>query len=99
MQSLHLNSLKLYDVTLELYAIQIGGFYNNEEINEARNNNFLITTCTLDTLNECVKYVDKLTDYFTKDFDKQKKRKIKNSSFRKSISFRCYRIFITETRL
>ena len=35
MQSLHLNSLKLYDVTLELYAIQIGGFYNNEEINEA----------------------------------------------------------------
>ena len=73
----HLNSLKLYDVTLELYAIQIGGFHKNEEINEARNNNFLITTCTLDTLNECVKYVDKLTDYFTKDFDKQKNEKSK----------------------
>lgn len=72
----HLNNLKLYNVTLELYAIQIGGVYKNEEINKARKNNFLITTCTLDTLNECVKYVDKLTDYFSKDFEKQKNEKL-----------------------
>lgn len=70
-------SLGIYDAIFELNGIQIGGLYNNEVINKAKENDFVIAKCTIDTINECEQYVDNLIDYFLKDFMNQKDSKIK----------------------
>lgn len=70
-------SLRIYDAIFELNGIQIGGLYNNEIINKAKENDFVIAKCTLETINQCEQYVDNLVDYFLGDFMNQKNSKKK----------------------
>ena len=71
----YLYSMHMSNVKIELYAIQIGGRINNDVVNTAMRNNFLVTTCTLETIEECDKYSDDLETYFKNDFYNQKEEK------------------------
>ena len=69
-----LSSKKIYDAKIELYVCQIGGTVKNYNIKNAmENNQFLLSNCTIDNIEECEMYVKELYDYIDNIFGTQKK--------------------------
>lgn len=72
----YLYSLKIYDAIIELYVFQLGGELTNEHIKSAiAINNFLLSNCTIEHIEQCEIYIEELVEYYN-TFSKQKEEKL-----------------------